>query len=66
VLLDVMRQSEGAFAAEDYDRAEHLARVAACVACREAPKFAADPRGWVKPWYGDPPAMAPFRWGAPN
>jgi hypothetical protein len=43
-----MKEAKAAFADDDYDRAEHLAKVVAYLVKREAPKFAADPRKWIE------------------
>jgi hypothetical protein len=45
---ETMRQAEKAFSDEDYDRAEHLAKVVAVVVKREALIFAADPKRWIE------------------
>jgi hypothetical protein len=45
-----MREAEAAFAADDYARAERLAKVVAFLVKREAPKFAADPKKWIETW----------------
>ena len=42
-----IKQAEAAFAAEDYDRAEHLAEVVLRMARRDAVKFQADPNAWM-------------------
>jgi hypothetical protein len=42
-----IKQAEHAFADDDYDRAEHLAKVVLCMVRRDAPKFQADPKAWV-------------------
>ena len=47
-ILRAMQQSERAFADEDYDRTEHLAKVVILMAKRDAPKFAADPKRYVE------------------
>jgi hypothetical protein len=43
-----MREAEAAFSLDDYDRAEHLAKVVAFLVKREAPRFAADPKAWIE------------------
>jgi hypothetical protein len=43
-----MKEAEAAFSDDDYDRAEHLAKVVACLVKREAPKFAANPRALIE------------------
>lgn len=45
-----MKEAEAAFADDDYDRAEHLAKVVACLVRREAPRFAANPKRWIEAW----------------
>ena len=47
-ILQTMRQAECAFAADDFDRAEHLAKVVTAMIKREAPKFAADPKKYIE------------------
>lgn len=44
---EVMKEAERAFSDDDYDRAEHLAKVVACLVRREAPKFSANPKAWI-------------------
>jgi hypothetical protein len=43
-----MTEAERAFADEDYDRAEHLAKVIACMVRRETPKFTANPKARIE------------------
>jgi hypothetical protein len=43
-----MKEAERAFSEGDYERAEHLAKVVACLVRREAPKFAANPKVWIE------------------
>lgn len=45
---ETMKAAERAFSDDDYDRAEHLAKVVAFLVRREAPKFAANPRAWIE------------------
>jgi ribonuclease BN (tRNA processing enzyme) len=45
-----MLDAEAAFAKGEYDRAEHLAKVAAAIVARDAKKFVADPDHWVQKW----------------
>jgi hypothetical protein len=45
---EAMKEAERAFSAEDYDRAEHLAKVVAYLVKRETPKFAANPKAWIE------------------
>jgi len=45
---ETMKEAERAFSDEDYDRAEHLAKVVTWLVRREAPKFAANPRAWIE------------------
>jgi hypothetical protein len=45
---EAMKEAEAAFAADDYDLAEHLAKVVACMVRREAPKFAANPKARIE------------------
>ena len=45
-----MKEAEAAFADDDYDRAEHLARVVAAMVRREAPIFVANPTKWIEKW----------------
>jgi hypothetical protein len=45
-----MKEAEAAFCDEDYDRAEHLAKVVAAMVRREAPIFAANPERWIERW----------------
>lgn len=40
--------AESAFSDDDFDKAEHLTKVIACMIKREAPKFAADPKQWIE------------------
>jgi hypothetical protein len=49
---DAMKEARAAFDAEDYDRAERLAKVVACMVRREAPKFAANPRARIERFQG--------------
>jgi hypothetical protein len=42
-----MREVERVFSDDDYDRAEHLTKVLACMIQRDAAKFAADPEKWI-------------------
>jgi hypothetical protein len=42
-----MREAEQAFAADDYDRAGHLAAVVLVMMRRDTAKFNADPKGWI-------------------
>jgi hypothetical protein len=39
---------ERAFSDDDFDKAEHLTKVIACMIKREAPKFAANPKQWIE------------------
>jgi hypothetical protein len=50
-----IKEAEAAFAAADYDRAEHLAEVVLCMTRRDAPKFQADPNAWIARQRGEPP-----------
>ncbi|MGO9328289.1 MAG: hypothetical protein ACLQJ0_09235 [Steroidobacteraceae bacterium] len=43
-----MKETERAFAFDDCDRAEHLARVVLYLVQREAPKFLANPAAWIQ------------------
>ena len=43
-----MKEAEKAFGDADYDHAEHLGKVVACLVRREAPKFAANPTAWIE------------------
>jgi hypothetical protein len=43
-----MRESEAAFSAGEYDRAEHLADVVLHMARRDTTKFQADPKKWIE------------------
>jgi hypothetical protein len=45
---EAMKECEAAFSVDDYDRAEHLAKVVAYLVKREAPKFAANPAAWIE------------------
>jgi hypothetical protein len=45
---EAMKEAERAFSEGDYERAEHLAKVVACLVRREAPKFAANPKVWIE------------------
>jgi hypothetical protein len=45
---EVMKEAERAFADDNYDRAEHLAKVVAYLVGRESPKFAANPKAWIE------------------
>jgi hypothetical protein len=45
-----MKEAEKAFAEDDFDRAEYLAKVTAKMVQREAPKFAANPAKWIERW----------------
>ena len=45
-----MKEAEAAFADDDYDRAEHLARLVAAMVRREAPIFVANPTKWIEKW----------------
>jgi ribonuclease BN (tRNA processing enzyme) len=45
-----MLDAEAAFAKGEYDRAEHLTKVAAAIVARDAKKFAAEPDRWVQKW----------------
>jgi hypothetical protein len=45
---EAMKEAERAFSDDDYDRAEHLAKVVAYLVKREAPKFAANPKAWIE------------------
>lgn len=47
-ILQTMQQAEHAFAADDFDRAEHLAKVVAAMIKCEAPKFASDPKKYIE------------------
>ncbi len=60
-----MKEAERAFSDDDYDRAEHLAKVVACMVRREAPKFAADPKRWIEMHAGAHASIAVFDelWG---
>lgn len=42
-----VRECEAAFAADDYDRAEHLAKVVGAMVARIGPQFAADPQTYI-------------------
>jgi hypothetical protein len=46
---ETMKEAERAFVANDFDRAEHLAKIVAFLVKREAPKFAANPKAWIEP-----------------
>jgi hypothetical protein len=48
VVSETMKEAERAFSADDYDQAEHLARVVAYLVRREAPKFTANPKAWIE------------------
>jgi hypothetical protein len=45
---ETMLEAERAFADNDYDWAEHLAKIVAYLVAREAPKFAANPKLWIE------------------
>jgi hypothetical protein len=47
---EAMQEAEAALSADDYDKAERLARVVSFLVKREAPKFAANPQRWVDRW----------------
>jgi hypothetical protein len=49
-LDEAMRETEAAFFHEEFDRAEHLAKVTKALIPREAPKFKADPKGCIERW----------------
>jgi hypothetical protein len=49
-VCETMRKAERAFSDDDYDRAEHLAKVVAVLVKREAPIFAANPTRWIEKW----------------
>jgi hypothetical protein len=52
-LEGAMSEAEHAYGLdEDYDRAAHLARVAAFLVHREAMLFKADPQRWITRWKG--------------
>jgi hypothetical protein len=40
-------EAEFAFSEGDYDRAERLTKVIACMIKRDGPRFAADPKKWI-------------------
>jgi hypothetical protein len=43
-----MCEAEAAYAADDYDRCEHLVKVVRLMAGREIPRFKADPKRWIE------------------
>jgi hypothetical protein len=45
--LQAIREAEQAFAADDYDRAEHLAEVVLIMMRRDTVKFQANPKAWI-------------------
>jgi ribonuclease BN (tRNA processing enzyme) len=49
-VTQAMLDAEAAFAKGEYDRAEHLTKVAAAIVARDAKKFADDPERWVQKW----------------
>jgi hypothetical protein len=51
--LQAMREAEAAFAAAEYDRAEHLADVVLAMMRRDTIKFSADRKGWITRMRGD-------------
>ena len=46
-LNNVMEEAETAFDHQDYDKAEHLIKVATFMAHREIARFKADPKRWI-------------------
>jgi hypothetical protein len=47
-LNTVIEEAETAFDRQDYDKAEHLAKVATFMAHREIARFKADPKKWIE------------------
>lgn len=45
---ETMPEAERAFADNDYDQAEHLAKVVTYLVKREAAQFAANPQRWIE------------------
>ena len=45
---ETMKAAERAFADDDYDQAERLAKIVTYLVQREAPKFAANPKAWIE------------------
>jgi hypothetical protein len=45
--LQAMKEAEKAFAADDYDRAEHLAEVVLSMMRRDTVKFQRNPKAWI-------------------
>jgi hypothetical protein len=43
-----MKEAEKAFAADDYDRAEHLAEVVLSMMRRDTVKFQSNPKAWIE------------------
>jgi hypothetical protein len=48
VTLETMKEAERAFADDDFDCAEHLARIVAYLVRRETPKFTANQKAWIE------------------
>ena len=47
VIDKAMRECEAAFSDDDYDHAEHLAKVVKAMVARVGPQFAADPQMYI-------------------
>lgn len=45
---ETMLEAERAFANNDYDQTEHLAKIVAYLVAREAPKLKANPQRWIE------------------
>ena len=48
VIDTAMRECEAAFSEQEYDHAEHMAKVVGVMVARAGPRFAADPKKYIE------------------